>query len=211
MIPTRSIVQTLAAVAVHDPSIRFDDDVIAMTRAAGATRYAAVTVASSAALTTVGPCEVGDILGLAELKADPKELEVIQIFKERAAAADAKLGQHDFRWPSRMDQLSAPSCGSGGGASAPASAPVAARVAALQRSVATARALSRAAVDARLVAGALEPGLRRRGLARAGGGAGRAMFLLAQTDPLRVYINVPQSSAQLVKRGQKAKIGRAHV
>ena len=38
----------------------------------------------------------------------------------------------------------------------------------------------------------------------AGGGAGRAMFLLTQTDPLRVYINVPQSSAQLVKRGQKA-------
>ena len=40
----------------------------------------------------------------------------------------------------------------------------------------------------------------------AGGGAGRAMFLLTQTDPLRVYINVPQSSAQLVKRGQKASV-----
>ena len=40
----------------------------------------------------------------------------------------------------------------------------------------------------------------------AGGGAGRAMFLLAQTDPLRVYINVPQSSAQLIKRGQKAVV-----
>ena len=66
VIPTRSIVQTLAAVAVHDPSIRFDDDVVAMTRAAGATRYAAVTVASRAALTTVGPCEVGDILGLVD-------------------------------------------------------------------------------------------------------------------------------------------------
>jgi dihydroxyacetone kinase-like predicted kinase len=66
VIPTRSIVQTLAAVAVHDPSTRFDDDVVAMTRAAGATRYAAVTVASRAALTTVGPCEVGDILGLVD-------------------------------------------------------------------------------------------------------------------------------------------------
>lgn len=66
VIPTRSIVQTLAAVAVHDPSIRFDDDVVAMTRAAGATRYAAVTVASRAALTTVGPCEVGDVLGLVD-------------------------------------------------------------------------------------------------------------------------------------------------
>lgn len=38
----------------------------------------------------------------------------------------------------------------------------------------------------------------------AGGGASRTMFMLAQTDPLRVYINVPQSSAQLIKRGQKA-------
>jgi dihydroxyacetone kinase-like predicted kinase len=66
VIPTRSIVQTLAAVAVHDPSARFDDDVVAMTRAAGATRYAAVTVASRAALTTVGPCDVGDILGLVD-------------------------------------------------------------------------------------------------------------------------------------------------
>jgi RND family efflux transporter MFP subunit len=36
----------------------------------------------------------------------------------------------------------------------------------------------------------------------AGGGAGRALFVLAQTDPLRVYVSVPQSYAQLVKRGQ---------
>ena len=31
----------------------------------------------------------------------------------------------------------------------------------------------------------------------AGGGAGRALFVLAQTDPLRVYVNVPQAYAQL--------------
>jgi DAK2 domain fusion protein YloV len=66
VIPTRSIVQTLAAVAVHDPDARFDEDVVAMTRAAGATRYAAVTIASRAALTTAGPCEVGDVLGLVD-------------------------------------------------------------------------------------------------------------------------------------------------
>jgi RND family efflux transporter MFP subunit len=36
----------------------------------------------------------------------------------------------------------------------------------------------------------------------AGGGAGRALFVLSQTDPLRVYVNVPQSYAQLVKPGQ---------
>jgi RND family efflux transporter MFP subunit len=40
----------------------------------------------------------------------------------------------------------------------------------------------------------------------AGGGAGRAMFLLAQTDPLRVYVNVPQTYAQLVKRGQQVVV-----
>lgn len=66
VIPTRSIVQTLAAVAVHDPSRRFEDDVVAMTRAAGATRYGAVTIASRAALTTAGPCSVGDVLGLVD-------------------------------------------------------------------------------------------------------------------------------------------------
>ncbi|MBI1351681.1 MAG: DAK2 domain-containing protein [Actinomycetales bacterium] len=66
VIPTRSIVQTLAAAAVHDPDADFDDDVVSMTRAAGATRYAAVTIASRAALTTVGPCQEGDVLGLVD-------------------------------------------------------------------------------------------------------------------------------------------------
>lgn len=66
VIPTRSIVQTLAAVAVHDPDTSFEDDVIAMTRAAGATRYGAVTIASRAALTTAGPCAEGDVLGVVD-------------------------------------------------------------------------------------------------------------------------------------------------
>lgn len=66
VIPARSIVQSLAALAVHDPAARFDDAVVAMTRAAGATRYGAVTIASKDALTMAGPCRVGDILGLAE-------------------------------------------------------------------------------------------------------------------------------------------------
>ena len=37
-----------------------------MTRAAGATRYGAVTIAVREALTTVGPCQVGDVLGLVD-------------------------------------------------------------------------------------------------------------------------------------------------
>lgn len=66
VIPTRSVVQSLAAVAVHEPGARFDDDVVAMTRAAGATHYGAVTVASREAVTTAGVCQPGDVLGLAD-------------------------------------------------------------------------------------------------------------------------------------------------
>ncbi|MEZ2292632.1 efflux RND transporter periplasmic adaptor subunit [Variovorax sp. RCC_210] len=44
-----------------------------------------------------------------------------------------------------------------------------------------------------------------------GGGAGRALFVLAQTDPLRVYINVPQAYAQLVKAGQPVVVTQAEL
>ena len=47
--------------------------------------------------------------------------------------------------------------------------------------------------------------------AGSGGGAGRALFLLAQTDPLRVYINVPQAYAQLVKAGQPVVVTQAEL
>jgi RND family efflux transporter MFP subunit len=41
----------------------------------------------------------------------------------------------------------------------------------------------------------------------AGGGSGtRALFVLSQTDPLRVYLNVPQTYAQMIKVGQKVAI-----
>jgi len=66
VVPTRSIVQTLAAAAVHDPELRFEDDVVSMTRAASATRYAALTTASRDALTMAGECHIGDTLGLLE-------------------------------------------------------------------------------------------------------------------------------------------------
>jgi RND family efflux transporter MFP subunit len=44
-----------------------------------------------------------------------------------------------------------------------------------------------------------------------GGGGGRALFLLAQTDPLRVYINVPQAYAQLIKAGQPVVVTQAEL
>jgi RND family efflux transporter MFP subunit len=43
------------------------------------------------------------------------------------------------------------------------------------------------------------------------GGAGRALFLLAQTDPLRVYVSVPQAYAQLVKPGQEVIVTQAEL
>jgi uncharacterized protein len=64
VIPTRSIVQSLAAVAVHDPTEDFDDDVVSMSRASSATQYAGLTTASKDAITTAGACKVGDELGL---------------------------------------------------------------------------------------------------------------------------------------------------
>jgi len=64
VIPTRSIVQSLAAVAVHSPDEDFDDDVVNMTRAASATQYAGLTTAVREATTTAGACRVGDELGV---------------------------------------------------------------------------------------------------------------------------------------------------
>jgi len=64
VVPTRSPVQGLAAIAVHDPTRRFDDDVVAMAETAAATRYAEVTFARDEALTAVGICQPGDVLGL---------------------------------------------------------------------------------------------------------------------------------------------------
>ncbi|MEV4478819.1 DAK2 domain-containing protein [Micromonospora coxensis] len=66
VVPTRSPVQALAALAVRDPKRRFEDDVIAMAEAAGACRYAEVCRASREALTVAGPCRPGDVLALVE-------------------------------------------------------------------------------------------------------------------------------------------------
>lgn len=79
VIPTRSVVQSLAAAAVHEPSALFEDDVVSMTRAAGATHYGAITIAAREALTSAGPCQVGDVLGLADgdiihIGSDPAEV-----------------------------------------------------------------------------------------------------------------------------------------
>ena len=64
VVPTRSPVQGLAALAVHDAGRALADDAIAMTDAARATRWAEVTVAVRDAQTMAGACRAGDVLGL---------------------------------------------------------------------------------------------------------------------------------------------------
>ncbi|MEU7856752.1 DAK2 domain-containing protein [Nonomuraea sp. NPDC049141] len=64
VLPTRATVQGLAALAVHDPLRRFDDDVVAMTDAAGHTRHGHLVVADREAVTSAGVCRPGDVLGL---------------------------------------------------------------------------------------------------------------------------------------------------
>ena len=66
VVPTRTQVQGLAAIAVHDPGRSFDDDVVAMSAAAGHTRHGAVTLATARAMTMAGPCEPGDVLGVVD-------------------------------------------------------------------------------------------------------------------------------------------------
>ncbi|HVF06299.1 MAG TPA: DAK2 domain-containing protein [Frankiaceae bacterium] len=66
VVPTRSPVQGLAALAVMDPGRNFGDDAIAMSTAASGTRWAEVTVAARDAQTTAGFCRAGDVLGLVD-------------------------------------------------------------------------------------------------------------------------------------------------
>ncbi|KAA9377092.1 DAK2 domain-containing protein [Microbispora cellulosiformans] len=66
VLPTRASVQGLAALAVHDPLRRFDDDIVAMTDAAGHTRHGHVWVADRAAVTSAGLCRPGEVLGVVD-------------------------------------------------------------------------------------------------------------------------------------------------
>ncbi len=64
VIPTTAQVQGLAALAVHDPGLGFDEVVVAMSSAAAHTQHGAVTIATEPGMTMVGPCEPGDVLGV---------------------------------------------------------------------------------------------------------------------------------------------------
>ncbi|WP_433264183.1 DAK2 domain-containing protein [Actinosynnema sp. CS-041913] len=64
VVPTFSPVQALSALAVHDASRRAGDDVVAMAEAAAATRRGEVRVSEREAITWVGRCQPGDLLGM---------------------------------------------------------------------------------------------------------------------------------------------------
>lgn len=66
LVHVRTAVQGIAALAVFEPSAPASANVLAMQAAASATRHGAVTVANRAALTSGGPCEAGDVLGVVD-------------------------------------------------------------------------------------------------------------------------------------------------
>ena len=66
VLPTSSVLHGLAALAVHDPERRAADDVVAMAEAAASTRTASLVVAETEAMTWVGRCEPGEVLGISD-------------------------------------------------------------------------------------------------------------------------------------------------
>ncbi len=64
LLPSASMVQGLAALAVHDRGRIAVDDAFAMSEAAATTRWGSLRAAQERALTMVGTCEAGDGLGL---------------------------------------------------------------------------------------------------------------------------------------------------
>lgn len=66
LVHVRTVVQGLAALAVFEPTATATANVLAMQAAASATRHGGVTVANRPALTSGGPCEEGDVLGVVD-------------------------------------------------------------------------------------------------------------------------------------------------
>ncbi len=64
LLSTSSMVQGLAALAVHDPQRNVADDGFTMSEAAAATRWGSLRIAVERSLTYVGTCDPGDAIGL---------------------------------------------------------------------------------------------------------------------------------------------------
>jgi DAK2 domain fusion protein YloV len=83
LVPAASMVQGLAALAVHDADRQAVDDGYTMARAAAAARHGSVRVATEEALTWAGTCKPGDGLGISG--------DEVLIVGENIAAAGAGL------------------------------------------------------------------------------------------------------------------------
>jgi len=98
VIPCASPVQVLAALAVHDPRRRANDDVVAMAEAAAATRRGELVVAREESITWVGRAHAGDLIGfvdgevvLVEPRSEPNLLAAAVTVCERMLAAGGEL------------------------------------------------------------------------------------------------------------------------
>ncbi len=94
VVPTKSPVQGLAAVAVADASRRFPDMVIALAEAAAATRWAEISIAPGEAMTSAGRCAAGDVLGLAEgdvVLIGPNQVAVASELLDRLLSSGGEL------------------------------------------------------------------------------------------------------------------------
>jgi hypothetical protein len=66
VVRARTAVQGVAAIAVFEPDALPSANILGMQSAASATRHGAVTIANRVGLTSGGPCEPGDVLGVVD-------------------------------------------------------------------------------------------------------------------------------------------------
>ena len=94
VVHVRTAVQGIAALAVFEPDAASSANVLAMQAAASATRHGAVTVANRAALTSGGPCEAGDVLGVVDgdvVIVGSDQLDVTREVVQRLLASGGEL------------------------------------------------------------------------------------------------------------------------
>lgn len=101
VIPARTVVQGIAALAVFDPDAPAADTALAMTEAATAMRHGGVTVCARDGITSAGRCQVGDILGIVDgdfavIGADLREVTdtvLLRLLSEDSEIVTLVLGQ----------------------------------------------------------------------------------------------------------------------
>ena len=81
VVPCRTPVQMLAALAVHDPGRRTSDDVVGMAEAAAATRRGELRIAAEQSLSWLGTAEAGSLVGFVDG-------EVVSIEQQPDTSAD---------------------------------------------------------------------------------------------------------------------------